>query len=315
MITGEINSNWHTGGVIGEGSGSTIENCQNKANIVGYNKVGGIVGCDSMTVKNCKNYGTIKLTGSDYANSGAGGIVGSKSNKIDLCVNYGEIIGTPRVGGIVGCMGSYDKEEMLITNCKNEGDVTNTKSGINYSTGTGGILGAREGGGKLSIINSYNIGNVTGKMYEGGIIGIVSGTNFEGNLTTNINNCYNHGKVSSDDTAGGIVGKQGTISTENHLYINNSYNLGKTVGKQIGNIVGIIITDTRTDTKTEFNNAYYVLEPAIGTGTLTSGEATKKTRLEIKSQEFVDLLNSNIGENAEWKKWKQGEDGYPTFEN
>ena len=312
-ITGEINSNWHTGGMIGEGYGSTIKNCQNKANIVGYNKVGGIVGCDSATIKNCKNYGTIKLTGHDYANSGAGGIVGSKSNKIDLCENYGEIIGTPRTGGIIGCIGGSDKEEMFITNCKNEGDVINTKRGINYSTGTGGILGAREGGGELSIINSYNIGNVTGKMYEGGIIGIVSGTNWDGNLITNINNCYNLGKVYSDDTAGGIVGKQGTISTQDYLYINNSYNLGKTVGKQKGDIVGIITTDSKTDTKTEFTNVYYLLEPAIGTGSPTSGEATLKTETEIKSQAFVDLLNSNIGTNTDWKKWKLGSDGYPTF--
>mgnify|MGYP004619481191 CR=1 FL=1 len=35
----------------------------------------------------------------------------------------------------------------------------------------------------------------------------------------------------------------------------------------------------------------------------------------MKSKEIIDLLNSNIGENAEWKKWKQSEEGYPTFEN
>ena len=55
------------------------------------------------------------------------------------------------------------------------------------------------------------------------------------------------------------------------------------------------------------------LEQAIGTGLLTSGEATLKTEKEVKSQAFVDLLNSNIGTNTDWKQWKLGSDGYPTF--
>ena len=132
-------------------------------------------------------------------------------------------------------------------------------------------------------------------------------------MDTYIYNCYNTGKIQTDNIAGGIIGQQGTTATQNHVYINNSYNLGKTVGKQTGNIVGIITTASRTDTKTEFTNVYYLLEPAIGTGSLTSGEATLKTEKEIKSQAFVDLLNSNIGTNTDWKKWKLGSDGYPTF--
>ena len=36
---------------------------------------------------------------------------------------------------------------------------------------------------------------------------------------------------------------------------------------------------------------------------------------EIKNNEtFIETLNNNIGENTEWKRWKIGEDGYPTFE-
>ena len=70
---------------------------------------------------------------------------------------------------------------------------------------------------------------------------------------------------------------------------------------------------SKTETKTELKNVYYVTNPFIGTGTLTSGEATLKSESEIKSQTFVDLLNSNIGTNTNWKKWKLGNDGYPTF--
>ena len=109
------------------------------------------------------------------------------------------------------------------------------------------------------------------------------------------------------------MGEQQTVSIQNHLYIKNSYNIGTVTGKSVGNIIGKIFSDARTDTKTEFTNVYYPSEPSIGTGSLTSGEATVKSKSEIKSQTFVDLLNANIGTNADWKKWKLGSNGYPTF--
>ncbi len=84
-------------------------------------------------------------------------------------------------------------------------------------------------------------------------------------------------------------------------------------GNTVGNIIGTINYNSSTDTKTEFTNVYYTLEKPIETGTLTSGEATLKSESEIKSQTFVDLLNANIGTNTDWKKWKLGTNGYPTF--
>lgn len=150
-----------------------------------------------------------------------------------------------------------------------------------------------------------------GKGNKGGIIGYVGGTNWNDTSITNISNCYNISNIK--ENAGGIVGVQGTIAKGNYLYVTNSYNIGNIEGKNIGNILGKIITNTSTETKTEFTNVYYPLEPAIGIGSLTSGEATLKTKTEIKSQAFVDLLNSNIGTNTDWKKWRMGSDGYPTF--
>ena len=64
----------------------------------------------------------------------------------------------------------------------------------------------------------------------------------------------------------------------------------------------------------KIRNVYYTAEPSLGKGNLTSGEATLKSQNEIKSQTFVDLLNQNIGENSDWKKWKLGEKGYPEIE-
>ena len=307
-ITGEINSNWHTGGIAGEANGSTIENCQNKVDIIGYNMVGGIAGTSAKKIEKCKNYGTLEITGNDYGYGGAGGIIGVSSfeeTEINNCINYGKITGLHNSGGIL----ATSTGNVTIRNCKNLGMIS--ISGNNKVVG--GIVAWKRNK-TLNIISSENKGDIKGTArIGGGIIGSVSGANWEFELNAQIYNCYNTGKIQIDNIAGGIIGEQGTIAAQNHVYINNSYNLGKTVGKQTGNIVGIILTGSRTDTKTEFSNVYHSLEPAIGTGSPTSGEATLKTEKEIKSQAFVDLLNSNIGTNADWKQWKLGSDGYPTF--
>ena len=306
-ITGKINSNWHTGGMIGEAWGSTIENCQNKVDIIGYNMVGGIAGTSAKKIEKCKNYGTLEITGNYYGYGGAGGIIGVSSGEeteINNCINYGKITGLHNSGGILATA----RCDVTIRDCKNLGMIS--ISGNNKVVG--GIV-AWKSNKTLEIINSENKGNIKGTRECGGIIGSASGAGWDSILDTYIYNCYNTGKIQTDNIAGGIIGQQGTTAAQNHVYINNSYNLGKTVGKQIGNIIGVILTRTNTDTKTEFTNVYYPLEPAIGTGSPTSGKATLKTETEIKSQIFVDLLNSNIGTNTDWKKWKLGSDGYPTF--
>ena len=78
--------------------------------------------------------------------------------------------------------------------------------------------------------------------------------------------------------------------------------------------MGRIDNNTNTETRTEFENVYYIQEPLLSKGSLTSGEATLKSLNEIKSQNFLNLLNQNIGENTNWKKWKLGEKGYPELD-
>lgn len=243
--------------------------------------------------------------------AGAGGIEGVTINSdgevvIEDCLNYGEIKGVKCLGGIAGTSSG----NTIIRNCKNKGTINNLKS----TTNAGGIL-AFQRAATLNIVNSCNEGVINGIGSSGSIIGAVAGPSWDTILNTSINNCYNIGRIKTSGVAGGIVGTQDTVAAQNYLYINNSYNAGDVEGKESGNILGHIYNNTRTDTKTEFANVYYTLEPAIRTGSLTSGEATLKSESEIKSQTFVDLLNLNIGTNTDWKRWKLGEDGYPTFED
>ena len=76
--------------------------------------------------------------------------------------------------------------------------------------------------------------------------------------------------------------------------------------------------------KVEINHSYYTSGKSIGNMSKVNDEnivdnAIQKTEDEIKTQEFVDLLNSYRKEGeqtypTDWKKWKLGEEGYPAFE-
>ncbi len=309
-VTGKIKSNGQAAGIVsigitGKNTGEII-NCTNKVDVIGYNMVGGIAGSYIAKIENCKNYGDLEITGSGYSYSGAGGIVGVANNSnteviIKNCTNCGKIQGGSLVGGIT----SNSTGPTNIINCLNNGNI------ISKESSAGGII-AWQRGGKLEILNSANSGIIEGKKKSGGIIGNVGGAAWTAILNTYIYNSYNVGQIISDTVSGGIVGVKDTLSAQNYLYIGNSYNIGKIIGNEYGNAIGKIYS--QTDTKIECTNVYYTLEPAIGTGSLTSGEATLKSESEIKSQTFVDLLNSNIGTNAEWNKWILGNDDYPIFD-
>ena len=312
-ISGNIKSSWFAGAIAGEClQGARISDCINYANITGHTAVGGISG-GCTKVEKCKNYGKITLTGSSWDYGGAGGINGMMSGGenteyiVNDCTNYGDIQGYYNVGGIVGCSSTGSA---ILNNCKNTGRI----NCINQTRASaGGILGWQRYG-NLKIVNSYNTGEIVGNYMQGGIIGRASGPSWDTEIITSINNCWSIGSInSSNNASGGIIGGQGTTAAKNYLYINNSWNLGRLEGEPVGQVIGKIETSTSTETKTEFENVYCE-GTAIGTGTLTSGEATQKTSSEMKSQSFIDLLNSNIGTNTDWKRWKLGKDGYPTFE-
>ena len=98
------------------------------------------------------------------------------------------------------------------------------------------------------------------------------------------------------------------------LTINNCYTIGTLEGKQKAGIVAVYSQDSRiTGKSTSIQNSYYVDDIGIIEGIEYTDTAIHKDESEIKSQTFVDLLNSNIGTNADWKKWKLGTNGYPTF--
>lgn len=204
-VSGSLSGEDYVGGILGgrstmkDGDVVTIEGCTNRASITSKEKAGGIAGyilnrgngqLGSITVKNCKNEGTI--TG-QYA----GGITGMTANaSFEGCDNTGAVAGTFVAGGILGTANSGT----AVTGCKNFADITQSGSSEN-GHGAGGIVGSSSSGGN-KVSKSANTGNVKGVRRAAGIIGAT------GAAGDAIDNCYNGGDIvatAADATGGDVI--------------------------------------------------------------------------------------------------------------
>ena len=290
-ISGNIIGKWHTAGFItgNHGTSFKIVNCNNYADITGYNQVGGIFSSlDTKTyVINCNNYGKIILTGAAYGYSGVGGIGGYAGNEsiIQNCINKGIISGNKNNnGGIVGVI-----QNANIVNCINTGKCR------------GGILGSVWKGEKNKIINCYNLGDCIN-----GIANVSAGGDWDTVINLDIKNCYNLGICENS----GIIGTQGTPCKNNFLTIENCYNAGKSLVSIIGKIDNVSISTITTN----ISNTYYDSSKSKSSGAKDDG-VTALDESDIKNnKDFIATLNKNVEEDSECRKWKIGDDGYPAFE-
>jgi type II secretion system protein G len=276
------NAYQYIGGLVGFNNG-TIKNCYTTGKVSGSsNYIGGLVGQNDGTITDC--YATAEVTGSGYT----GGLVGRNHGTITSCYATGEVTGNEHTSGLVGS--NYG----TITDCYATGSVsggscTGGLVGYNYNNGTitnsyatgsvegsgytGGLVGWNYGG---SITNSYATGSVEGSGYTGGLVGQNDGT---------ITNCYATGSVTGGNNynTGGLVGynyKNGTIT--------NCYATGNVSGSYPGGLVGYNYGS--------IENSYYNLET-----TGQSGKGTPLTTAEMKQQsnfntwDFDTIWNINEG--------------------
>ncbi len=178
------------------------------------------------------------------------------------------------MGGIVG-RGSGE-----INGCYNLGNI-NGKWGY-----TGGIVGQAQW--ELTILNCYNMGNVITNYGASGIIAFVP-------AETTVNNCYNIGSITSSSSS--VKGIGGTTVT-------NCYNFGKLTSSY-----GISTIGGKT-----INSCYYKSSQK------SDKENTEEGVIDVETksiEEIVELLNSYKDDTgaypADWKQWKKGDNGYPTF--
>ena len=320
-ISGKINSTEYAGAIANNINLSRIENCYSKANIIALDGAsigagtGGIIGTMiESTIENCYNEGSI------VGESQIGGIVGGCKTKsrVISCYNKGSINsnGTQIYKGAGGIVGGICGESIIIDGCYNNGNIGGTNCGSGGIIGEMYAVGAIQG--EAKIVNCYNNESVINQKNRsaGGIIGFIS-LNSRGNLLNlNIENCYNLANVNSTQASGGMIGYALRVyeTASSIISINNCYNIGKIKGNAMGEITGKTYNINQEDFKV--SNSYYIEKRnnAIGQGNATETNVESKSQQYMKTNEFVELLNSNIDStNTDWKKWKLGTNGYPTF--
>lgn len=226
--------------------GGEFVECINYASINAYYP-GGIFGtspssyaCLDILIKDCKNFGEItgKYCGGLYAHKDSPTFmnsIGSTTIKMLDSFNEGEILAELGVGGLF----YTNTGNVIIDNCYNSANLESTGTG--YAGGFGGTVL----NGDLSILNSYNEGDVIAELGSevGGFVGrfhlsTTSSSNaiflyFKDMLLT-INKSYNLGTVSGKTNVGGFVGQMRAS-----MQINESFNSG-TVLSTVTTAAGMI---------------------------------------------------------------------------
>ncbi len=328
------------GGVVGRTDSIpinlTITNCKNYGLVTTGKstatdqKVGGIMGVASIgsivIIEDSDNYGEVRSeyneANTNFIGNG-GGILGRVSGdnkgtvaKIINSNNHAEVNGMRREGGIVGQINGGGT--LYIDKSYNEGNVISS-SHVIYDNSYGGIVGLINNG-KAYVLNTYNKGNVISQNFSAS--GMVGGFDPTTTNTFTTINSYNIGNITnSRDKASGIIHSynnngDGRVT----LALNNVYT-GGTLSGATGNYgFGNLGTNTQFNGIT---NVYHLSDYA--TSNLSVEGVTTKSIDDMKSQAFVDLLNSN--KNAislssidsslsEYTlcNWKLGTSGYPELD-
>lgn len=202
--------------------GSTFENITSNASITSTNTT--------------DNHGLAAIVGTI-----AGDVGVETTITIENCVNTGNLKGDKaktHAGAMIGyAVVTTEKVNIVIKNCRNEGDMDASKSGgmISYVQGVNSttVIGCHNSGNMVSynlgagivaqitkhcktllVENCTNSGNVsgTGNVYNGGIVGIcqIVGGSIEYTGTVTFRNCTNSGTIIGKGTGahcGGIVGR------------------------------------------------------------------------------------------------------------
>ena len=189
-------SNLYVGAIAGQNIGGTIKNSYNLASIYKISEA------------------------SNISSTYIGGLVGKmQGGNIYSSYNWGNIFfyagkSTSYTGGIVGAVSGNS----IIRNCYNSAEIESNSS---YAT-LGGLVGLNSGSGEFSLINCYNIGDISGGALIGALIGSVQNTGYSFynfNYYKNAENLFSCGKL------GSVIGSDavGDSKTEEEMADNSTY--------------------------------------------------------------------------------------------
>ncbi|MBQ3714279.1 MAG: InlB B-repeat-containing protein [Fibrobacter sp.] len=259
-----VSVNSVAGGFVGYSSHNKlhISESYNSGVVEGMSIVGGLVGQSRATIDVSDSYNTGTIRG-----DAAGGIIGSSGGWISRCYNVGAIEGSGVSAGIIGYV-----ENIYISESYNKGIVGVNDLALASSSRdwyyAGGLVGLTGNDNTLTIVNSYNVGDVNaGDKTGGGLVGYL----YSGVQMTAINS-YNAGKITASIGKfkhGGILGES---YSQNDVVIDNSYYL-KGDSCRYGGIV--------------FDNSE-----------LADGTLYKKLHEYAKDEIFGTVWKQNVGEDA-----------------
>lgn len=232
-VAGSVAAYSCAGGLAGNITGKvTLENVTSNVTVKagGYqydttSRAGGLCGSysrDTLTVKNCRNEGTV--TGHT-----AGGLVGSYSGMTMMdfsgCTNSGTVRGEKAAAGLLGFNARTNDPNSSFTNCSNTGEIIaseraagiavhSTRGKVEGCTNSGAITGDIAAGILCSGVakRSVNTGKITGKTCGAGI----AANNNSGYTWYTMEFCANFGEVTAVASVNGLlafgIARQGKIS-------------------------------------------------------------------------------------------------------
>lgn len=225
-------------------------------------------------IKNLTTRGYVVYREAEYYNFG---LITYGAPLVENCHNYCDIIinanSRMEAGAIAGECGT-------VINCSNHGTITINANDLSRCF-VGGIAG------EASVIEEcYNTGDLTVEISNcnnckiGGVSGLIfndlSHSFNTGNITVNCENSYTGG------IAGDITENNNPL---NNISINSCYNAGNIEAANVG---GILAKTDYENITINIANCYY-----INTISSTNGYGTAKSDNEMKTQDFVNLLNAN----------------------
>lgn len=144
----DVTGSNRVGGLVGYNTG-TVRNASASGTVAGLDDVGGLVGLNRGTVSDSRASSSVIGSGLD-----AGGLVGHSLGPVERSHATGDVTGDREVGGLVGYNVDVVRKSYATGNVTGDADV-------------GGLVGYN----MIRVVESYAAGNVTGTTATGGLIG------------------------------------------------------------------------------------------------------------------------------------------------
>lgn len=274
---GEVVGDQRVGGLIGGSeAATTVSDCSASGAVSGFRRVGGLVGVneDDAVIRDCAASGAVD------AESVAGGFVGTNRSTIERGSAAGRVEALDLIGGLVGRLSDGGQ----LADSHATGDVV-------ADGGTaGGIVGQVQDHGEVR--RAYATGAVTGGI-AGGVVGVNSPEWFPGGGS--ISRAYAHGAVTGETYAGGIAG----VNSQDGL-ITAVYAIGTVSGDgTTGGLVGMLGDTVGPDQEAIVRDAYWDTETtdqADAVGVIAPDSGTAELRGEVLGRETAELQGAGAAD-------------------